>query len=466
MNDKISIHNYKDVVNAIDEALMVVGEDGVIIMANAAMVQLSGFSREELVGSSCTILNCDVCTTGESFNGEKWCYLFQVGKIEDKQCLFMRKNGSYASVIKNASLLKDEHGNIIGALEIFKESSRTPEGKDAADGSCGLFTEKEDFYGMVGNSVVMQQAYDVITKAAGSDAPVIIYGESGTGKELAACAIHQLGARQEGPFIQFNCAALNESLFESELFGHVKGAFTGAVNHRKGRFEAAEGGDIFLDEIGDIPLPIQTKLLRVLETKQFERVGDHRPINADARIISATNRDLKQLMAEDKFREDLFFRINVIPIHLPPLRERKEDIPLLVDTFAEIIRAEDEHAAEGGVGDAVMDLFMHYDWPGNIRELKSALAYAYVIADAGPIEPRHLPPSFFEDPKITDQATYFKGAPADNREEISEKSVLIQALRQSGGNKTQTARILGVHRMTVWNRMRKYGITLSKDVEA
>ena len=464
MNDKISMRNYKDVVNAIHEALMVVGEDGIIIMVNAAMEKLSGFSREELVGSSCSILNCDVCTNDAPKSGDKWCHLFQVGKIEDKQCLFMKKNGTYASVTKNASLLKDGQGNIIGALETFKENKNSHVTRDIEAGFCSLFEGKEAFYGMVGKSVVMQQAYDVLSKAAQSDAPVIIYGESGTGKELAACAIHQLGPRKESPFIQFNCAALNESLFESELFGHVKGAFTGADSHRRGRFEAAENGDIFLDEIGDIPLPIQAKLLRVLETKQFERVGDHRPISADVRIISATNRDLNRLIAEEKFREDLFFRINVIPIHLPPLRERKEDIPLLVETFAQDLRAKNETIA-GEVGDEVMALFMHYDWPGNIRELKSALAYAYVIADSGSIEPRHLPVNFLESSEKNNPLTEIPVGRSDIDESPDEKTTLIEALRQSEGNKTKAAKILGVHRMTVWNRMRKYGVSLSKDVE-
>ena len=463
MNHKISMHNYKDVVNAISEALMVVGEDGTITMVNTAMERLSGFSREELVGASCTILHCDACDIRALGSKNKWCTLFEVGRVEGKQCLFMKKDGTYISVTKNACLLNDDQGKLIGALETFKDNSKTG-GMDENSNEQFKFLDGESgFYGMVGKSVVMQKAYKVLVKAAQSDAPVIIYGESGTGKELAAYAIHKLGPRKEGPFIRFNCAALNESLLESELFGHVKGAFTGADSHRKGRFEAANGGDIFLDEIGDIPVPIQTKLLRVLETKQFERVGDHRPISVDARIISATNHDLNYLIAQGKFREDLFFRINVITIYLPSLKERKEDIPLLVDAFSKNLKSKSGKKIDG-VANEVMALFIRYDWPGNIRELKSAIEYAYVIADSGLIEPQHLPANLLSSEKHNSYQPSLGDTPIDN-DNPDEKAALMEALRQSRGNKTKAAQILGVHRMTVWNRMKKYGISLTQDIE-
>ncbi len=206
---------------------------------------------------------------------------------------------------------------------------------------------EDDFYGIVGRSQSMRHVFEMIKKAAESTAPVIILGESGTGKELVANAIHLCGTRKNGPFVQLNCAALNEAVLESELFGHVKGAFTGAFNSRIGRFEAANQGDIFLDELGDIPLSLQTKLLRVLESGRFERVGDISPILTDVRIITATNKNLEALIRQDRFRQDLFFRINVIPIHLPPLRERKQDIPLLVRTF---IRRLNEKPAKRSTG--------------------------------------------------------------------------------------------------------------------
>jgi len=310
---------------------------------------------------------------------------------------------------------------------------------------------KNGFHGIVGSSPLMQKVYQVVQKAALSDAPVIIYGESGTGKELVARAIHLMGRRKDAPFVQLNCAALNEALLESELFGHIKGAFTGAYRHRIGRFEAAHEGDLFLDEIADIPLATQVKLLRVLETKQFERVGDHRPVTVDVRIITATNKDLQEMIHSKRFREDLFFRINVIPIHLPPLRERLEDVPLLVNAFVERLR-ERTGKRITGLSPEAMDRFMSYSWPGNVRELRSVLEYAFVIAEKGTVGLEQLPHPLVSEPSRR----------LSNSKEPEEKVALIEALRKSNGNQSEAARILGVNRVTVWNRMRKHGIDLRK----
>ena len=302
----------------------------------------------------------------------------------------------------------------------------------------------------------MQRVFQVIEKAANSEAPVAIYGESGTGKELVAQAIHKIGDRRKGPFLQLNCAALNEALLESELFGHVKGAFTGAYRHRIGRFEAAHRGDIFLDEIGDLPESIQIKLLRVLETKKFERVGDQTTIGVDVRIITATNKNLTEYIARKKFREDLFFRINVIPIYLPPLRERMDDIPLLVHTFMKRLRTKTGKAITGLSG-AAMERLTNYRWPGNVRELKSALEYAFVLCEQGVIAPSQLPPH------IADNICESEMLPSLRLREITEeKEALLKALQQCGGNQSRAAKVLGISRGTVWNRMKKYGIDLKK----
>jgi transcriptional regulator with GAF, ATPase, and Fis domain len=254
-----------------------------------------------------------------------------------------------------------------------------------------------------------------------------------------------------------NCAALNESLLESELFGHVKGAFTGAIRHRQGRFEVANGGDLFLDEIGDLPLPVQVKLLRVLEPTTFERVGDNRELSVDVRIITATNKIIPELISKGQFREDLFFRINVIPVHLPPLRERTEDIPLLADHFIHRLRAKSDKDIKG-LSPETLKIFMEHSWPGNVRELKSSLEYAFVLADAGHIEPRHLPSAFTAAPgRVQAPAA---AVPSDQKEQ------LLAALRKAGGNKSEAARILGINRLTVLNRMRKYGIDLKKVIES
>jgi len=312
----------------------------------------------------------------------------------------------------------------------------------------------------LGASAPMQQVFDLISNASYSDAPVIIFGESGTGKELVAKAIHDTGTRKRKPYVKVNCAALTESLLESELFGHVKGAFTGAYRSREGRFEAAQGGDIFLDEIGDLPMSTQVKMLRVLEEKVVERVGDNRPIHIDARIISATNRNLKKLVEQGGFREDLFYRINVIPIMVPPLRERVGDIPLLADSFFHRIQLKNDKKIMGISNDS-MELLMSYPWPGNVRELKSAFEYAFVTCQELVIQPYHFPPT------VNSASNSFRNTPEPLRNRADMKKMqLIEALESADGNQSQAADILGVSRVTVWNRMKKFGITAQKKINS
>ncbi len=454
MTNDFGVH-WKTILNAVSDGLMVVGPEGRILVVNTAFERMTGFTKEELLGAPCTVLKCDACDLTRSEGGKNWCALFEMGGVKDKRCLLGKKNGSLVAALKNACLLQDENGEVIGALETFIDLSEMDRRDQKIQELSRLLVPATGFQGMVGKSRAMRKIFQIIEKAGQSDAPVVIYGESGTGKELVAHAIHSLGRRKEGPFIQFNCAALNESLLESELFGHVKGAFTGAYRHRVGRFEAAHGGDIFLDEIGDIPSATQVKLLRVLETKRFERVGDHAPVNVDVRVISATNRNLSRLVSEGRFREDLFFRINVIPIHLPPLRERKDDIPLLVGHFTADLRRRNQKRING-TSPEVMRFFMDYNWPGNVRELRSALEYAFVVAESGSIQLEHLPAM----QQAGGEPEVKEGSVAGDAESGDERRALIEALRLSGGSKTKAAEILGVHRMTVWNRMKKYNISL------
>jgi PAS domain S-box-containing protein len=456
MTDSILSRYCREIVNAITDGLMVVGKDGKILMANNAMENLTGFPKAELIGEECSILNCDACDKIREESMKKFCMLFEVGTVKGKRCLLMHKSGKYISVVKTASLLMDAEGEVIGAIETFTDITELDDKERKIEELSRRLNDDDGFHGMVGNSPAIRRVFQIIEKAGQSDAPVIVCGESGTGKELVAHAIHEVGRRKNGPFIKFNCAALNESLLESELFGHVKGAFTGAYRHREGRFEAANGGDIFLDEIGDIPLSIQGKLLRVLETKQFERVGDHCTLCVDVRIISATNRDLRALVSQGRFREDLFFRINVVPIHLPPLNKRKEDILLLVKTF---IHQLNERSGKNiaGLNPEVMNFFMSYEWPGNIRELKAALEYAFVLAESGFISFDHLP-EHMRNIRISEKILTSTEPVMEELKFDDEKKALLEALRIADGNKSRAAQILGVHRMTVWNRMKKHGI--------
>ncbi|MCL4503248.1 MAG: sigma 54-interacting transcriptional regulator [Deltaproteobacteria bacterium] len=450
----------KEILNTMNDGLMVASPDGTILMVNQAFEQIMGYRREEIIGRPCTILKCDICSTARSKGTGSWCDLFEQGKATRKRCLYMRKDGTYVPILKNAAILRDEAGQVLGAVETLTDISELARRDEEIQQLAKLVDAAGDFHGMVGKSPRMQQVFDLTQKAAQSEAPVIIFGESGTGKELLAHAIHALGRRREGPFITCNCAALNESLLESELFGHVKGAFTGAYTHRQGRFEAANRGDIFLDEVGDIPPAIQVKLLRVLETKQFERVGESRSITTDVRIITATHRNLEALVSDGKFRGDLFFRINVIPIHLPPLRERLEDVPLLVEHFLQRLRRKSGKEI-AGLTKETMKIFLDYPWPGNIRELQGALEYAFVVAETGLIAPGHLPPklSSMELTRKTPPETLTVGAG-------DEKTALVNALRQTGGNQSHAAALLGVSRVTVWHRMKKYGIDVHKLITA
>jgi len=296
--------------------------------------------------------------------------------------------------------------------------------------------------------------FSLIDNVKDIDTTVLITGPSGTGKELVARAIHYGGLRADAPFVVVNCSALAENLLESELFGHVKGAFTGAVKDKVGRFQLAAHGTIFLDEIGDISPMIQLKLLRVLETKEFERVGDPTPIRADVRIISATNRDLKQRVKDGLFREDLYYRLKVVEINTPPLSERREDIPLLVEHFLALFNERFNKRIQD-ISKGVGTFFMEYDWPGNIRELRHMLEHAFVMCQGPVIEVEHLP---------NETRTYLAGSVVDRTPGVIRvphhlrKEDVEAALKKAGWNKVQTANLLGISRPTLYKMMRDYNI--------
>ncbi len=458
------LNNYwRTVVDTIQDAVMIVDTDGTIVTVNAAFARVTGYSAEEIMGRSCAVLQCPSCQRDRQGSAAHWCSLFRTGAVRRHRCTIRHRSGLDVPVIKNAAVLRDKNGNVLGGVETLTDISALVDRERQIEAFRRELSSQDGFEGIIGISPAMQAVFDMIANAAGSDAPVIIFGESGTGKELVARAIHRRGPRRDKPYVKVNCAALAETLLESELFGHVRGAFTGAVQTRQGRFEAANGGDIFLDEIGDLPMTTQVKLLRVLEEKVIERVGDNRPIPVDVRIITATNRDLPRMVAEGRFREDLFYRINVIPLILPALRERREDIPLLAESFFRRLQLKSDKPVETIAYDA-MGMLMNYGWPGNVRELRSAFEYAFVACPGGAIEPRHLPPAIWR--QGTDApapvATAAPGAAGaslpSSKDGLSPRDTLLAALARTGGNQSEAARILGVSRGTVWNRMRRYGI--------
>lgn len=306
---------------------------------------------------------------------------------------------------------------------------------------------------IIGNSPEMQQVFDTVRQVAASRATVLIQGESGTGKELIAKAIHRLSSRKNGTFVPVHCAALSSSLLESELFGHEKGAFTGAAERRKGRFELADGGSLFLDEIGEVDASVQVKILRALEERRFERVGGQESIDVDTRLIAATNRDLKRMVAEGKFREDLYYRLYVVVIQLPALRERKSDIPLLLKHYLDLFNQENNRAIEGFSPDA-LDLLMAYRWPGNVRELRNVVEQMVVLSRSQRIGVRDLPAHLRETGSLGGTLQVEGGTLED-----MEKRALLQALKEFGGNRTHAAEKLGISRRTLHRKIAEYGFT-------
>ena len=449
---------WKTIVDTLQDGLMVMDPEGNILAMNPGAERLTGSSADELVGQNCRILNCTGCELFGRGAGKNWCGLYVKGTVTAKKCLISKKDRRALHVVKNATVLKDPQGQMIGAVETFTDISQIVRQQQeilTLRKSCRL---EEEHHGLLGESLPMQRLFELIENVAQTDAPVLIHGQSGTGKELVARAIHEDSPRKDKPFIKVNCAALNENLLESELFGHEKGSYTGADRTRIGRFEAAHEGTIFLDEIGDIPMGIQVKLLRVLEEREIERVGDHKPIPVDVRIISATNKNLESLIAQQLFREDLFFRINVFPLKCPSLSKRLDDIHLIVQNFIEQNAAKSNKKIVGLTPEAMEALF-NYSWPGNVRELRNAVEYAFVLCSGQWIGVEHLPPKIAAGSKRLPTRAHQSSASWEQ-----ERNLLVDTLRQVGGNQSEAARILGVSRVTIWKRIKKYGIDLQKDL--
>jgi two-component system response regulator HydG len=452
----ISSH-WKNIIDTLQDGILVLDTGGIILATNPSAERLTGYSKEELEGSSCSILNCTGCKIIGKGKGKDFCKLFIVGRSKLKKCMIRNKKNLSVHILKTASVLENSEGEAIGAVEVLTDMTDLFKKKQEIESLKTIFHLDDGFDGIIGKAPVMEQLFHLIKQVAQSDTPVLVQGESGTGKELVALAIHKNSPRKNQPFIKVNCAALNENLLESELFGHVKGSFTGADKNRIGRFEAANKGTIFLDEIGDIPLSTQVKLLRVLEEKEIERVGDHTPFPVDIRIISATNRDLENLIDNGNFRKDLFFRINVFPLQCPSLAQRKEDIPLIVKNFLDQICAKNKKSLLK-ISPRAMEILAAYNWPGNVRELRNAMEYACVLCTEGWIDPEHIPP------KIRKSKTKLKVETPLNMEAQSDRDKLLNLLKKTRGNQSELARRLGISRVTLWKRIKKYGIRIPEDI--
>ncbi len=411
---------------------------------NNSAVKITGYKKSEAVGKKCwEIFNSPLCRDG--------CHMEQTmhkGKSTiGNELEIVNKTGQKISIRVNTAILRDNKNDTIGAVETFIDIS------DIKNLSAHL-DEVFKYENIVGKNKEIKQIIAVLESVAQTDSSVLITGESGTGKELAARAIHLNSPRRTGPFTAINCSAFVESLIESELFGHEKGAFTGAVKAKTGRFEMAQGGTLFLDEIGDLSPAIQTKLLRVLETREFEKVGGNKNIKLDARIIAATNKNLAEEIAAGRFREDLLYRINIINIHLPPLRERKDDLPLLVKHFISHFNEKLGKKVKS-FSSSAYDVLLEYNWPGNIRELENVIEHCFVLCNGEIIQAEHLPKHL----RNTQIKNGKKNITQNNSSILeAEKDIITAALERNRGNRGNTAKELNVNPSTLWRKMKKLNI--------
>lgn len=431
------------ILDNINEGIFTVDEHMIITYFNKAAERITGIPRNEAIGQYCfEVMRSNIC--------EKNCALkcsLETGKnVIDKRVNVLREDGKEFFVSISTSPLKDENGKFIGGVESFLDLTPIEELKKE-------LTKSYTFEDIISKNHQMINIFETLPIISRSDSTVLIQGQSGTGKELFARAIHSLSNRKTKPFIAVNCGALPDTLIESELFGYVKGAFTDARKDKPGRFALAKGGSIFLDEVESLPLSTQVKLLRVLQEHEFEPLGATAPIKADVRIIAATKVDLVKLIKKEKFRDDLFYRLNVVKIELPPLVKRRDDIPLLINHFLEKFNKRMRKSIED-VSKEVLSILMKYDYPGNVRELENIIEHACVMCQTTRIKTNHLPP------EIIPQKGSLEIEEKENRPPLQsfEKQLLRETLEKHNGNKIAVAKELKLHRSTLWRKMKKYGL--------
>lgn len=450
------------VIDSMADGVFTLDDNGRIASWNRSMERISGYSAEEALGKTCALLNCSRCF-GKSCPADiAKCRIFEKGSSGAKECELQHKDGQDIPVIKHASVVKDDSGKILGVVETITDMTALHSARKKAEEASLRLGEMHRLDNIIGQSSSMRDVFIAVKMAAASEATVLVQGESGTGKELIAGAIHYNSERRHKQMVTVNCSALPESLLESELFGHIKGAFTGAERTRLGRFEEAIDSTIFLDEIGELSPLIQVKLLRVLQEREIERIGESLKRKVDIRVVTATHQNLHELVRQGRFREDLYYRLNVFPIKVPPLREHKEDIPLLVSHFIDKMKKKTGKQVVDASNE-VMRLFMSHDWPGNVRELQNAIEHAFVLCTRDRLETDDLPESLVHHKQ--------RATVSPPRSTISEntkitktvsRDKLIQLLKECGWNKAEVARRLAVSRTAVWKYMKKYEIPLQR----
>lgn len=428
------------ILESISDGVFTIDTQKRITSFNRAAESITGFTHEQAVGQFCfDVFRADICARNcaleKTLSGKK--------PQIDVSARIITRDGEEKPISLSTNLLCDAEGRVVGGVETFRDLSDLKELQRQIEKQY----VKED---IVGKSPQMQKILSFLPDIAESDSSVLIQGPTGTGKELVARAIHNLSQRNKGPFVAVNCAALPEGLIESELFGHVKGAFTGADRNKPGYFLSADQGTLFLDEIGSTPFAFQSDLLRVLEQKEFVPVGGTRPQRSDFRIIAAANMPLSDQVACGRFREDLFYRLNVVALDLPPLRERTEDIPLLVNRFIEKLnRSKGKNIRD--ISTQALQVLMEYPFPGNVRELENAIEFAFIACRGSVIRPDHLPGSLIKDKTFH--------PPPLSEEQQMEAEKIRAVLQQCANSREKTAQALGISRSTLWRKMKKLGIT-------
>ena len=433
------------ILESISDGVFTVDQNWRIMSFNRAAEKITGISRNEAVGRHCwDVFRSDMC--------EGDCALkrtMQEGlSLVNSSAYIINSDQKRIPIGVSTSLLKNERGDVLGGVETFRDVSLVEELRKE-------LTDNFQIGDMVSHSPSMRKISGILPQVATSDSTVLIQGETGVGKELLAKAVHNLSARSDKPFVAINCGALPDNLLESELFGYKAGAFTNAVKDKPGRFALADGGSILLDEIGDISAAFQVKLLRFLDGKEFQPLGALESLTSDVRIIAATHRDLAAMVANGEFRQDLFYRINVVRLVLPPLRERKEDIPFLTERFIKRMNRLRGRSVSG-VSQETLCLLMSHDYPGNIRELENTIEHAFVLCPDGMIEPRHLPESFHtrvSSPTVSSETL-------NEALKDAEAQTILNALERNNYNRLKAAHELGMHKSTLFRKIKKLKIKL------
>lgn len=431
------------ILDSITEGVFTIDRDWKVTSFNKAAEKITGTSAMQAIGRKCSdVFRANICKTGCALKKT-----IATGKnILDFRIVIKSSQGKSVPVSISTAVLKDGRGRVVGGVETFRDLS-------AIESLKKEIARHYTFKDIISKNHNMQDIFKILPDVALSNSTVLIQGPSGTGKELLARAIHDLSERRKQPFVIVNCGALPDTLLESELFGYVKGAFTDAKTDKPGRFAQAEGGTIFLDEIGDVSLAVQVKLLRVLQDKAYEPLGSNRTRKVDVRIITASNRDLVDLIRKEAFREDMYYRINVVTIELPPLRERRDDIPLLIDHFRKKFNLLMGKEIQS-LSNEAMEWLMNYSFPGNIRELENIIEHGFVICRGDQIEVQHLPRNVYYEQvqgPVLDVAT-------PNTLGEAERLLIKKTLEKNYGHRGRTAKELGIHKTTLWRKLKKYGL--------